>query len=106
MATDIQISYEDGRELLRTILIRCTELRFAINDVRLDREDSFVDSREAVEDIADDEGMEIGRRPAKGTLMLHMRVKGKRPISSLIVALSGIDGVHEVTTMNEDTEFD
>jgi putative Mg2+ transporter-C (MgtC) family protein len=106
MATEIQISYEDGGELLRTILIRCTELRFAINDVRLDREDSFVESREAAEDMADDEGMEIGQRPAKGTVTLHMRVKGKRPISNLIVALSGIDGVCEVTTVNVDTEFD
>ena len=106
MATEIRISYEDGRELLRTILIRCTELRFAINDVRLDRDDSFVESREAAEDMADDEGMEIGQRPAKGTVTLHMRVKGKRPISNLIVALSGIDGVCEVTTVNVDTEFD
>jgi putative Mg2+ transporter-C (MgtC) family protein len=74
--------------------------------VRLDREDSFVESREAAEDMADDEGMEIGQRPAKGTVTLHMRVKGKRPISNLIVALSGIDGVCEVTTVNVDTEFD
>ena len=65
MATEIQISYEDGRELLRTILIRCTELRFAINHVRLDREDSFIESREEAEDMADDEGVEIGQIPAK-----------------------------------------
>ena len=106
MATEIQISYEDGRELLRTILIRCTERRFAINHVRLDREDGFIESREEAEDMADDEGMEIGQTPAKGTVTLHMQVKGKRPISSLVAALSSIDGVHEVANMNEDTEFD
>src|ERR1700722_20130552 len=61
MVTEIQISYEDGRELLCTILIRCTELRFAINHVRLDREDSFIGSREEAEDMADDEGVEIGQ---------------------------------------------
>ena len=106
MATEIQISYEDGRELLRTILIRCTELRFAINHVRVDREDSFIGSREEAEDMADDEGVAIGLRPAKGILTLHMQVKGKRPVSNLIAALSGIDGVHEVAAMNDDTEFD
>jgi putative Mg2+ transporter-C (MgtC) family protein len=106
MATEIQISYEDGRELLRTILIRCTELRFAINHVRLDREDSFIGSREEAEDMADDEGVAIGLRPAKGIVTLHMQVKGKRPVSNLIATLSGIDGVHEVAAMNDDTEFD
>src|SRR6202020_1000246 len=60
MATEIQISYEDGRELLRTILIKCTELRFAINHVRLDREISFMESGEEAMDMADDEGLEAG----------------------------------------------
>ena len=40
----LRVVYEDGRGLLRTILIRCTELRFAINHVRLDREDGFIES--------------------------------------------------------------
>jgi putative Mg2+ transporter-C (MgtC) family protein len=106
MATGIQIFYEDGRGVLSTILIRCTELRFAINHVRLDREDGFIESREEAEDMADDEGLEIGQRPAKGTVALHMQVKGKRPISNLVAALSSIDGVREVATLNEDTEFD
>jgi putative Mg2+ transporter-C (MgtC) family protein len=106
MATEIRISYEDGRELLRTILLQCTELRFAINNVRLDRDDSFGEGRETAQDMVDDEGVEIEPRPAKGSVTLHMRVKGKRPISNLIAALSGIDGVREVTNMNEDTDFD
>ena len=52
------------------------------------------------------EGLESGQRPAKGTVALHMQVKGKRPISNLVAALSSIDGVREVATLNEDTEFD
>jgi hypothetical protein len=35
-----------------------------------------------------------------------MQVKGKRPISNLITALSSIEGVHEVSTVDEDTELD
>jgi putative Mg2+ transporter-C (MgtC) family protein len=81
---------------------RRTELRFAINHVRLDREDGFIESREEAEEMADDERLEIGQRPAKGTVTLHMQVKGKRPISNLVAALSSIDGVREVATMNEE----
>ena len=35
-----------------------------------------------------------------------MQVKGKRPVSDLVNALSSIEGVHEVGTVNEDTELD
>lgn len=106
MATDIHISYEDGRELLRTILIRCTELRFAIDHVRLDREDPFSDGREAAQDMADDESVEMGPRTGKSTVTLRLQVKGKQPVSDLITTLSSIDGVREVGTVNEDPEPD
>ena len=106
VATEIYISYEDGRELLRTVLIKCTELRFAIGHVRLDRDGRFMGSREEVMDMADHEGTEIGWRPDKAIVTLHMQVKGKRPISNLVTALCEIDGVHEVGTVNDDTELD
>ncbi len=106
MATDIYISYEDGRELLRTILLKCTDFRFAINHVRLDREANFMDNREAAMDMADDEGVEVAWRPENGTVTLRMQVKGKRPVSTLIATLSSIDGVHEVGTVNEDADLD
>ncbi len=106
MATDIQISYEDGRELLRAILIRCTDLRFAISHVRLDRESPSVESSEDALDMADYEGVEPRLRPEKGAITLRIQVKGKRPISDLITALSSIEGVREVNTVDEDTELD
>ncbi len=105
-ATELFISHEDGRELLRTILIKCTELRFAINYVRLERDSGFMESREVAMDRADNEGVEMRWRRAKDTVALRMQVKGKQPISNLISALSSIDGVHEVGTVNEDTESD
>jgi putative Mg2+ transporter-C (MgtC) family protein len=79
---------------------------FAINHVRLDREGNFIESREEAEDMADGEGVEIGHRPAKGIVILHIQVNGRRPVSHLIAAQCGINGVREVATMNEDTEFD
>jgi putative Mg2+ transporter-C (MgtC) family protein len=103
---EIQISYEDGRELLRTILIRCTELRFAVSHVRLNREDGFAVSHDKAIDMADHEGIEIGWRPRGSIVALQTQVKGKRPISDLITTLSEIGGVHEVGIANEDTELD
>jgi putative Mg2+ transporter-C (MgtC) family protein len=104
--SEIQISYEDGRELLRAILIRCTELHFAIDHVRLDRENHSLESPEEALDMADYEGVETRWPRDKGASTLRMQVKGKRPISSLIAALSSIEGVHEVSTVDDDTELD
>ena len=106
VATDIRISYEDGRGLLRTILIACTEQRFAIDHVRIDRESRTTETREEAQDLADVEGVELEQTTVKGTVALYMQVKGKRPISHLIAALTDIDGVREVGTLNGDTELD
>ena len=85
--------------MLRTILIRCTDLRFAIDHVRLDREYPFSESREAAQDMADHEGVEMGQQAGKSIVALHMQVKGKRPIWHLIAKLSSIDGVRGVGTV-------
>lgn len=106
MATDIQIAYEDGQDLLRAILVRCSELRFAINHVRLDRENSSLVGAEEALDMADYEGLEPGPRHRTGTVTLRMQVKGKRPVSHLVSALGSIAGVREVGTVDEDTELD
>ena len=37
LPTEIQVSYQDGRGLLRTILVRCTNLRFSIDRVGLEQ---------------------------------------------------------------------
>jgi putative Mg2+ transporter-C (MgtC) family protein len=103
MAAGLQISYEDGRGLLRSILVTCTELRFTIDRVRLDRDSRSIETREEAEDLADDEGTETAR---KGTVTLFMLVKGKRPVSHLIAGLSAIDGIREVGISNEDAELD
>jgi putative Mg2+ transporter-C (MgtC) family protein len=106
VATEISVSYEDGRDLLRTILVTCTELRFSIDHVRLDRESASVESREEAEDLADREGVELRHHAGRGTVRLGMQVKGKRPASELISRLVEVDGVHEVGTVGEDAEFE
>jgi len=104
-STTLRISYEDGRGLLRSILIICTTLRFAIDGVELDRGAAMPSRREEAEDLADIEGVET-ERPQRGIVVLEMRVRGKRPISHLIARLTDIDGVVGVTCDADDAEFD
>ncbi len=106
LATEIRISYEDGRGLLRSILVACTDLRFAIDHVRLEREHGGRVSREEAEDLADHEGRDIGAAAGKGTVALCMQVRGKRPASHLIARLSAIEGVREVGTIDAESELD
>ncbi len=91
-ASGIHISYADGRGLLRTVLIRCTELRFAIDQVRLSRPGRILD--------AEDTDAEALDRPPGGIVSLHMQVVGKRPVSHLVARLSDIEGVIEVGTVD------
>jgi putative Mg2+ transporter-C (MgtC) family protein len=103
--TEIYLSYEDGRDLLRTILIKCTELHFAIDHVQLGR-NRFFETHDGGVDMTGREGAAMERRPGKDSVTLHMQVRGKRPVSHLIAALSDIEGVREVGTINEDGELD
>jgi putative Mg2+ transporter-C (MgtC) family protein len=104
-ATKLRIAYRDGRGLLRTILIACTELRFAIDHVDVERNGDMADGREEAVDLADFEGIEV-ESARKGIVVLNMQVKGKRPISHLIAQLSDIDGVVRVGSVEDDTELE
>ena len=105
LATEIFISYEDGRGLLRTILIRCTELRFAIDRVRLDENRNQIGSDDEALDLPDREGIDLLTGPAK-SVTLTMLVKGKRPVSHLVATLSNIPGICEVGKVNGKAELE
>jgi putative Mg2+ transporter-C (MgtC) family protein len=105
-ATRIRISYQDGRGLLRTVLITCTELRFAIDHVEIERENGMDLAREEASDRADDEGTDLEPLPRSGIVVLGMEVKGRRPIAHLIARLSDIDGVVGVGTLEEGIELE
>ncbi len=102
LATKLRISYEDGRGLLRTILIACTQLRFAIDQVEVERDGLPADQ---AQDLADLEGTEPNR-PARHVVALTMQVKGKRPVSHLIAKLTAIDGVRAVGTLEGSTDLE
>jgi putative Mg2+ transporter-C (MgtC) family protein len=104
-ATRLSISYQDGRGLLRNILIACTQLRFTIEHVDVERDGASSEIREETEDEADLEGVEP-EQPKRGIVVLVMRVKGKRPVSHLIARLTDIDGVLRVGSAPHDTELE
>jgi putative Mg2+ transporter-C (MgtC) family protein len=103
--TRLRIGYQDGRGLLRTILVACTELRFAIDHVDIERDGFAERIQEEAEDLADAEGVEIEQRQTS-VVMLSMRVKGKRPVSHLIARLTTIDGVVRVGSVGEDSDLE
>ncbi len=107
-ATRIRVSYQDGRGLLRTILIACTNLRFTIDQVEIERDGLFSTPREEAQDRADAEGTPPDLHEGRPGVVLCMNVKGKRPISHLIARLSEIDGVSGVGTIDQeqDAEFE
>jgi putative Mg2+ transporter-C (MgtC) family protein len=104
--TDIRVSYDADHDVLGTLFVRCTELRFGIDHVRLDRDGNSLAGHEEAQDLADHEGVEMERRPRNGLATVRMQVKGRQPVSHLIAALSTVDGVRDVATMNEDPELD
>jgi len=86
----LEITYDDGRGILRLLLVECTRLRFAISHVRVNRNGRH--------DLPDD-------APAAAelhTVRLTLEVRGKRPVSHLIAALGSIPGVEEVATVEDD----
>lgn len=101
----LRISYQDGRGLLRDILIACTQMRFAIGHVDVERDRAVAEGIEEAQDLADLEGTEA-ERLKKGVVALTMQVKGKRPMSHLIARLGDIDGVVRVTSLPEEAELD
>ncbi|HTI00706.1 MAG TPA: MgtC/SapB family protein [Acidisoma sp.] len=102
LANDLQISYEDGRGILRLVLIRCTELRFVIDRVRIERQGSLAEARDEVEDRS--QGFEAAL--PREAITLSMQVKGKRPIGHLIARLMEIDGVLRVGTTGDSEGLD
>ena len=91
-AVELRICYEDGRGLLRTILVTCTGLQFAVSRVRLEESRDLSLRGEDARDLADHEGAEMEQPLGLRPVTLVMQVKGKRPISDLVACLSDIRG--------------
>ncbi len=105
-ATRLRISYRAGRGLLRHIMVACTQLRFTIDHVEVDRHLAVAGTAEDAQDLADLEGDEARTAASTGIVSLTMQVKGKRPVSHLIAHLGDIDGVVHIGSLVGEAELE
>jgi putative Mg2+ transporter-C (MgtC) family protein len=106
--SSLQVSYQDGRGILRDILIVCTQQDFAVTGVQVERDGEpsqdrrgkrsgkgrakdAADALTAVVEADDDSPM-----PPKGTVTVVLELRGGRSVAKLVDKLSEIDGVSAV----------
>jgi putative Mg2+ transporter-C (MgtC) family protein len=77
----LRLDYEDGRGVLRAALVSCTNMGFNVVDLSAEHEQE---------------------RERRGSVTVHMTVQGPRPVVELATALAEIDGVHRVSTTQDD----
>jgi putative Mg2+ transporter-C (MgtC) family protein len=75
----LQICYQDGREVLREVLVRCTQSNFAVSRLQVEKE-----SPATLQDSAD------------RTVTVALEVQGIGSVSKLAAKLADIDGVVSV----------
>lgn len=100
----LQISYEDGREILRDVLLVCTQHDFSVSRLKVERSASSVNQTDsAAEDgngvLAASEGAEP--TTTEGHAHQHiatviLEVQGVKSVSKLAARLSAIPGVVSV----------
>jgi putative Mg2+ transporter-C (MgtC) family protein len=106
--SSLQVSYEDGRGILRDILIVCTQQDFAVTGVEVERDgETSRDrrrkqagksrAREAAYAVAPGlEEADDSLNAAKPTVAVRLELRGGRSLARLVDKLSEIDGVFAV----------
>jgi putative Mg2+ transporter-C (MgtC) family protein len=98
--TSLQISYQDGRGVLRAVLACCTGSEFAVSRVQVERDPAHGIGAAGAsgEDILTPEEA-VGANwtpPPKGIVTLRVEVRGAKSVARLAERLSEIDGVTSV----------
>jgi putative Mg2+ transporter-C (MgtC) family protein len=98
--SSLQISYQDGRGVLREVLASCTRSEFAVSRVQVERDPSHeVGSAHVAgqETLTPEEaiGNDWASSP-KGIVTLRVEVRGAKSVARLAERLSEIDGVTSV----------
>jgi len=83
--SSLQVTYEDGRGILREVLVICTQQDFAVSRVRVGRQSSL-DPREAVAE----------ETAPKRVVTVALEVQGTRSVAKLAAKLAEINGVVSV----------
>jgi putative Mg2+ transporter-C (MgtC) family protein len=90
----LRVSYQDGRGILREILVVCTRQDFAVSRVRVERGPSDPDPEGAGETA--EPGQVPEPSPSKGIVTVALEVQGTRSVAKLAARLAELDGVVSV----------
>jgi putative Mg2+ transporter-C (MgtC) family protein len=92
--SSLQISYQDGRGVLREVLASCTRSDFAVSRVQVERDPSHdIVSATSSDGSAGWDAVAGGAPPPKGIVTLSVEVRGAKSVARLAERLSEIDGV-------------
>ena len=98
--SSLQISYQDGRGVLREVLASCTRSEFAVSRVQVERDPSHELGSARVagqETLTPEEAIGNDWAPSpKGIVTLRVEVRGAKSVARLAERLSEIDGVTSV----------
>src|SRR5271163_5060318 len=98
--SSLQISYQDGRGVLREVLASCTRNEFAVSRVEVERDPSHEtgSARAPSQETLNSEDAIGGdwTSPPKGIVTLRVEVRGAKSVARLAERLSEIDGVTSV----------
>jgi putative Mg2+ transporter-C (MgtC) family protein len=99
--SSLQISYQDGRGVLREVMATCTRNEFSVSRLEVERDSSHEigSALAAGEETFRPEDGSIGDNwapPQKGIVTLRVEVRGARSVARLAERLSEIDGVTSV----------
>ncbi len=108
----LQVSYEDGREILRDVLITCTQYNFAVSRLQLERASQTAAQRDRNAAIASEAPADAGELmpPSSvdterklvdgrtgGIVTVALEIQGVGSVSKLVTRLADIEGVVAVT---------
>jgi putative Mg2+ transporter-C (MgtC) family protein len=118
----LQVSYEDGRGVLREVLVACTQADFAISRVRIERPSSSDRHEQANStghgkmmgfeddpqnrDEAEIETAEAGNKRPRRIVTVSMEIQGMRSVAKLAAKLGEIGGVVAVNVGDENSGGD
>ena len=97
--SSLQISYQDGRGVLREVLACCTRNEFAVSRLEVERDPSHeIGAARTGQETLNSEDTIGGdwTSPPKGIVTLRVEVRGAKSVARLAERLSEIDGVTSV----------
>jgi putative Mg2+ transporter-C (MgtC) family protein len=90
----LTVTYEDGRGILRDVLVVCTQQDFAVSRVRVKREPSA--DPQAGDGAPERSEPASESAPQKGVVTVMMEIQGTRSVAKLAAKLAELSGVISV----------